>query len=63
MTESRNPSQQELLERIEVIERMMRDGRRSVEYWGWTQVLWGTAYLVAIVWTVVSSKPGLAWPM
>jgi hypothetical protein len=63
MTEARNPSQAELLERIEVIERMMRDGRRSVEYWGWTQVLWGTAYLVAIGWSVVSGKPGLAWPV
>jgi hypothetical protein len=63
MTDSRNPSQQELLERIEVIEAMIRDGRRSVVYWGWTQVLWGTAYLIAIGWTELAGRPGLAWPV
>lgn len=63
MTEARNPSQAELLERIEVIESMIRDGQRTIEHWGWTQVLWGTAYLIAIAWTEMSSRPGLAWPV
>jgi hypothetical protein len=63
MTEARNPSQQELLERIEVIESMIRDGQRTIEYWGWTHVLWGTAYLVAIAWTELAGHAGLAWPV
>ena len=52
---------QELLARIDLIERMVSQGRRSTEYWGWCFALWGTGQLTAIAWATLSGKPGLAW--
>lgn len=42
-------SAQELQERLSLIQSMIAEGRRSTESWGWTFVLWGLAYGVAIV--------------
>ncbi|MES2220193.1 MAG: hypothetical protein V4587_04420 [Acidobacteriota bacterium] len=56
-------TQEDLLTRFELVEMMVKEGRRSTEYWGWTFVLWGTAYLIAIVWTYWSHRPGIAWPV
>lgn len=56
-------SQSELLSRIDLIEAMVQEGRRKTVYWGWTQVLWGTAYLIAIGWSAWSGKPNIAWPV
>ncbi|MHB1840303.1 MAG: hypothetical protein ACYCPD_11140 [Acidobacteriaceae bacterium] len=56
-------TQQELLTRFELVETMVKEGRRSTEYWGWTFVLWGTAYLIAIGWTYGSHRSDIAWPV
>ncbi len=54
---------EELLTRFELVERMVKEGRRSTEYWGWTFVLWGTAYLIAIGWSYWLHQPNIAWPV
>jgi hypothetical protein len=56
-------TQEELLSRFELIEMMVKEGRRSTEYWGWTFVLWGAAYLIAIVWSYWLRQPNIAWPV
>ncbi|MDQ2834091.1 MAG: hypothetical protein M3Y50_10170 [Acidobacteriota bacterium] len=61
MTDQTN--MQEWQERFEVIESMMLQGRRTTEYWGWSFVLWGTAYLVATAWSSFSHMPNVAWPV
>ena len=56
-------TQEELLSRFELVEMMLKEGRRSTEYWGWTFVLWGAAYLIAIAWSYWWRQPNLAWPV
>jgi hypothetical protein len=56
-------TQEELLTRFELVEMMLKEGRRSTEYWGWTSVLWGTAYLIAIAWSYWLHQPNIAWPV
>jgi hypothetical protein len=41
----------ELTERLELIESMIAEGRRSTAKWAWTIVLWGVAFYVAIAWS------------
>jgi hypothetical protein len=61
-----NHGRQEAGEQLAYIEEMIREGRKTTEYWGWSLVLWGTAYLVAIAW---GNLPGAgrsvqwAWPV
>jgi hypothetical protein len=64
--------QQDLKERLDLIESMIAAGRRSTESWGWTFVLWGLAYYVAIAWATwggsssvwgASQSRALAWPV
>ena len=57
------PNRQEWQERVELIEKMMLEARRTTEYWGWNFVLWGTAYLVAIAWASTTQSPNAAWPV
>lgn len=52
----------ELKDRLSLIESMIAEGRRSTERWGWTFVLWGVAYYVAIAWSTLAQF-GLAWPI
>lgn len=52
---------QELFERINLIERMVLEGRRSTQYWGWCLALWGSGQLVAAGWSTLSHRPILAW--
>src|SRR5580704_12529089 len=52
---------QELRDRLALIEQMMKAGRRSTESWGWTFVLWGLAYYVAIGWSALGGT--YAWPI
>jgi len=63
MTEEQRETQTELLSRLDLIESMVREGRRRTEYWGWNFVLWGAAYLIAIGWSHTSLKPQIAWPV
>jgi hypothetical protein len=53
---------QDLKERLELIESMLAAGRRKTENWGWTFVLWGAAYYVAIAWANWG-RSRLAWPV
>jgi hypothetical protein len=64
-------SELDLAERVKLIEDMLAAGRRSTESWGWTFLLWGVAYYVAIAWATwgaglsvwgVGSRQ-LAWPV
>ncbi len=53
---------QDLQDRLALIEKMILEGRRSTESWGWTFVLWGVAFYVAIAWA--AWKPSAAaWPV
>ena len=52
----------ELSERLKLIESMISEGRRKTESWGWTFLLWGVAYFVAIGWTALGSA-AFAWPV
>ncbi len=55
-------TQQDLSERLELIENMMAEGRRKCESWGWTFVLWGVAYYVAFFWASWGHFT-YAWPV
>jgi|SRR5579883_253116 len=52
----------DLAERVKLIEDMLAEGRRTTSRWGWTFVLWGIAYYIAIFWSNVAS-PSVAWPV
>jgi hypothetical protein len=56
-----NFEEQELKDRLNLIENMIAEGRRTTESWGWTFVLWGVAYYVAIAWSAWG-RSSLAWP-
>jgi peptidoglycan/LPS O-acetylase OafA/YrhL len=57
-----NIEQDELKNRLELIEQMMAEGRRSTEKWGWSFVLWGVAYYVAAAWATLGHSD-YAWPV
>ena len=50
----------ELKERVRLIEAMIAEGRRDTESWAWAFILWGIGHLVAVLWSQHSSG-GLAW--
>jgi hypothetical protein len=60
---------QDLRERLALIETMIAEGRSQTQSWGWTFLLWGIAYYVAIAWTSwgssisLTGRNGLAWPV
>lgn len=62
-------SERDLKERLALIENMIAEGRRRTESWGWTFLLWGVAYYVAIAWAgwgqhfAVWGSSALAWPV
>ncbi len=55
-------STKDLKDRLALIESMMTEGRRTTESWGWTFVLWGMAYYVAIFWAALGHST-MAWPV
>jgi hypothetical protein len=55
-------TEQELKDRLSLIESMIAEGRRNTESWGWTFVLWGVAYYLAIAWSAWGHN-GWAWPV
>ncbi|MGA3046215.1 MAG: hypothetical protein ABSD67_06305 [Terracidiphilus sp.] len=55
-------TEQELKDRLRLIESMIAEGRRTTESWGWTFVLWGVAYYVAIAWATYGHS-SIAWPV
>jgi hypothetical protein len=54
-------TEQELNERLKLIENMIAEGRRNTESWGWTFILWGVAYYVALAWSRWANDLW-AWP-
>ena len=54
-------TEQELKERLSLIESMIAEGRRNTESWGWTFVLWGAAYYLALAWSAWGHS-AWAWP-
>jgi hypothetical protein len=55
-------TEQELKDRLSLIESMIAEGRRTTESWGWTFVLWGVAYYIAIAWSTFCHST-MAWPV
>ncbi len=55
-------TEQELKDRFNVIESMLAEGRRSTENWGWTFVLWGVVYYLAMAWATWGHS-AWAWPI
>jgi hypothetical protein len=52
----------ELKDRLDLIEQMVTQGRRSTESWGWTFLLWGVAYYIATAWATLGHS-NYAWPV
>jgi hypothetical protein len=57
-----NAEELELNDRLNLIESMIAEGRRTCENYGWTFLLWGVAYYVAIAWSSLCHF-GPAWPI
>lgn len=55
-------AEQELRDRLSLIENIIAEGRRSTERWGWAFVLWGAAYIIAIAWSEWGHSVW-AWPV
>lgn len=55
------PERAELNDRLNLIETMIAEGRKTTESWGWTFVLWGAAYYIAIAWSTWGHS-AYAWP-
>jgi hypothetical protein len=55
-------AKQELTARLSLIESMIAEGRQTTESWGWSFVLWGIAYYVAIAWSTLGHS-NFAWPV
>ena len=54
--------EQELKDRLSLIESMIAEGRRHTESWGWTFVLWGVAFYLALAWSAWN-RSAWAWPV
>ncbi|MDR3727305.1 MAG: hypothetical protein P4K86_09715 [Terracidiphilus sp.] len=57
-----NSDELELKDRLNLIETMIAEGRRTTESWGWVFVLWGVAYYAATAWATWGHTY-LAWPV
>src|SRR5271170_7181294 len=55
-------TEKELKDRLGLIESTIAAGRRKTESWGWTFVLWGVAYYLAIAWSAWGHSTW-AWPV
>jgi len=57
-----NITEQEINDRLALIQQMLTEGRRGTASWGWTFVLWGIAYYAAMAWTHWGHS-AWAWPI
>lgn len=55
-------TEQELKDRISLIESMIAEGRCTTQSWGWAWVLWGVVYYAAIGWSAWNHS-AWAWPV
>jgi len=53
----------DLLQRVELIETMIAEGRQVTGRYGWIFVAWGLIYIVATLWTMLLPKANWAWPV
>lgn len=53
---------QELRDRLDLIESMIAEGRQATGNWGWAFILWGVAYYIAFVWASSGWNSVAAWP-
>lgn len=49
--------------RLQLIESMIQEGRKSTDYWGWKFLLWGVGYYIAIAGTYLLPNPQYSWPV
>jgi hypothetical protein len=54
-------SKDELLQRLELMETMIAEGRRATGRYGWVFVLWGVVYFAAMGWVVFLPHKNWAW--
>lgn len=59
---STTPNVNELNDRLRLIESMIAEGREKTRRWGWSFLLWGIAYYVAIAWSTFGHS-AVAWPV
>ena len=57
------PDSNEINARLQSIETMMAEGRRSTQRWGWVFLLWGIGPLIAIEWEAHWAFAPWAWPV
>lgn len=57
-----NAEELDLKDRLQLIESMISEGRRTTGSWAWAFVFWGVAYYVAIAWTAYNHS-SWAWPV
>jgi hypothetical protein len=55
--------EQELKDRLSLIESMIAEGRRTTAHWSWICVLWGVAYFAAMAWSAWGPNKVWAWPV
>ncbi len=52
----------ELVHRLDLIEKMIHESRRNIESWGWIFVLWGVGYILAAgLASLYPTHGGLIW--
>jgi len=51
----------ELMQRVELIEQMLAEGRRTTQYYGWIYLLWGVGHITALAIVWATRNPMLAW--
>ena len=57
------PDREEILGRLELIDRMASEGRQTTQRWGWVFVLWGFGPLAGMWWESYGPHPEWAWPL
>ena len=55
--------EQDLKDRLNLIESMIAEGRRTTAHWSWLSVLWGVTYLTAMAWSAWGPNRVWAWPV
>ncbi len=58
-----NESQNELISRLNLMEEIIQEGRRTTSFYGWMFVLWGVGYAAAIAAAYLVPRPNFAWPV
>lgn len=56
-------SREELVQRVELVEAMIAEGRRTTARYGSLFVKWGVVCIVAMVWTMYLPLRNFAWPV